>query len=106
MARPLDARDLEAVEAGDVERGMREIRRRAVAPDALGEAMTAQNLHRPRVDRGRARVIDDAVAAFDDKSLDPARAEIGSEGETDGPGTDDQDRDVLGLGRHDTLRLV
>src|SRR6185437_14791781 len=58
---------------------------------------TAQNLHRPRVDRGRARVIDDAVAAFDDKSLDPARAEIGSEGETDGPGTDDQDRDVLAL---------
>src|SRR6185503_21005387 len=105
MARPFDARDLEAVEAGDVERGMREIRRRAVALDALGKAVPAQELHGPRVDRGRARVIDDAVAALDDESLDPARAEIGRESETDRPGPDDQDRDVLGLGRHDTLQL-
>ena len=56
VAGPVEARDLVAGEAGEIEHGVREVRRRAGLLHALGDAPAAEQLHGARVLGGGARM--------------------------------------------------
>ena len=92
MGRPLDAADLEARQAGEVQDGRREVGRGAREPHLLGDAPAAAELHRARVHGVGARVVDRAVTLFDQQAVDPAPAEIGGEPQPDRPAADDENR--------------
>jgi len=92
VARSLDPRDLVTMEAGEIERRVREVGRRAIALHPFGDAPAPQQLHGARVERGRARVIDHAVALLDDEAAHAAPAEFACQRKADRPGSDNQYR--------------
>ncbi len=89
----LDAGDLEAVEAGAVERRVREILRRRGRPHRLGHAEPAHELHGARIEGGGARMVGRSLALLDDQAGHAALAEVGRQRQADRAGADDQDRD-------------
>ena len=105
VAGAVDARDLVAGEARQIEHGMREVGRRAGLLDALGDPPAAEQLHGARVLRGGAGMRDRAVALLHHRAFDAAPAEIGGEPEPDRPAADDQDRCVRDAFRRSSHRL-
>jgi hypothetical protein len=83
---------LEAVEARAIERGVRIVLRRGRLPHRIGHAPAAHELHRARVDGGRARMIGGPFVLLDHRAGDTPAAQVAGERETDRAAADDQDR--------------
>ncbi len=90
VGRPLDAADFVARQAGEVQDGRREVRRRPRGAHLVGDAPAAAELHRARVHRVGPRVVDRAVALLDQQALDAAPAEIGGEPQPHRPAAEDK----------------
>ena len=94
MARPLDARDLEAGQRGEIEDGVRIVLGRADRAHLIGDPPAPEELHGAGVLGIGAGVRDGAVALLDQEAFDAAPAEIDGEAEADRPAAHDQHRDM------------
>src|SRR6516162_2141624 len=107
QGRKLLASQFVAAETRQVDVVLRIVARVGRVLDVLYDAPASAMFHRADADQVHLWLIDRAVGLLDQKAVDPAPAEISCQGQADRSGSDHEDTDAGGIGRHrDPERLA